>query len=152
MTGQPVVHQGEEGDSLFVVKEGTLEVSIANEAGLSTIVGRLNPGMFFAEMSLLTGAPRSATVVPSVDTVVFEITRDDLVPLMSRRPALADQLSEVLAERQMRNTRILSEQSDSNPMATQVTMAQQFLGSIQTFFGMHRDGTIVPGSRRRASS
>ena len=51
VAGQPVVHEGEEGDSLFVVKEGTLEASSTNENGFNTIVGRLNPGNFFGEMS-----------------------------------------------------------------------------------------------------
>ena len=39
IAGQPVVREGEEGDSLFVVKEGTLEASITCESGISTVVG-----------------------------------------------------------------------------------------------------------------
>lgn len=140
ISGQPVVRQGEDGDSLFVVKEGTLEVSISSEGGISTVVGRLNPGMFFGEMSLLTGAPRSATVVPSVDSVVFEITKTDLEPLMVRRPSMADQFSDVLAERQMRNMRILNEESGVASHDSQISLAQQFLGGIQSFFGLARHG------------
>jgi len=149
--GQPVVRQGEEGDTLFVVKEGTLEASITGESGISTVVGRLNPGMFFGEMSLLTGAPRSATVAPSVDSVVFEITRSDLEPLMLRRPAMADQLSDVLAERQLRNMRLLDEEKGDGALETQLSLSRQFLGGIQVFFGLGRgvqDGAL----NRNASS
>ncbi|MBG03502.1 MAG: hypothetical protein CMM59_05445 [Rhodospirillaceae bacterium] len=140
VAGQPVVRQGEEGDSLFVVKEGTLEASITNDNGMSTILGRLNPGNFFGEMSLLTGAPRSANVAPSVDSIVFEITRADLEPLMQQRPEMADQLSEVLAERQMRNMRLLDEKEGGGALETQVSLSRQFLGGIQTFFGLGRGG------------
>lgn len=150
IAGQPVVRQGEEGDSLFVVKEGTLEAAITNDSGISTVVGRLNPGMFFGEMSLLTGAPRSATVAPSVDSIVFEITRADLEPLMLRRPAMADQLSEVLADRQMRNMRVLDEEKGVNSLDTQITLSQQFLGGIQTFFGLGR-GMPASGEGRGVS-
>lgn len=152
IAGEAVVRQGDEGDSLFVVKEGTLEASIMGDTGLSTVVGRLNPGMFFGEMSLLTGAPRSATVVPSVDSVVFEITHADLEPLMQRRPAMADQLSEVLADRQMRNMRIMSEQAGEGVLDSQVTLAQQFLGGIQSFFRLHRNGSMSSRGGHRASS
>ena len=133
IASQPVVRQGEEGDSLFVVKEGTLEASITGKSGISTVVGRLNPGMFFGEMSLLTGAPRSATVGPSVDSVVFEITRSDLEPLMMRRPAMSDQLSEVLAERQLRNMRLLDEEKGAGALETQMSLSRQFLGGIQMY-------------------
>ena len=150
VAGQPVVHEGEEGDSLFVVKEGTLEASSTNENGFNTIVGRLNPGNFFGEMSLLTGAPRSANVAPSVDSIVFEITRADLEPLMQKRPDMAAQLSEVLAERQMRNIRLLDGKEVGDPSETQVSLSQQFLSGIQKFFGLGQGGRA--DSRQPAGS
>jgi len=44
IAGQPVVREGEEGDSLFVVKEGTLEASITGESGISWLT---KPGNVF---------------------------------------------------------------------------------------------------------
>ena len=150
VAGQPVVCEGEEGDSLFVVKEGTLEASSTNENGFNTIVGRLNPGNFFGEMSLLTGAPRSANVAPSVDSIVFEITRADLEPLIQKRPDMAAQLSEVLAERQMRNIQLLDGKEVKDPIETQVSLSQQFLSGIQKFFGLGQGGRA--DSRQPAGS
>ena len=71
---------------------------------------------------------------------------------MQRRPAMADQLSEVLADRQMRNMRILSEQSGEGALDSQVSLAQQFLGGIQSFFGLHRNGSMMSRGTHRASS
>lgn len=59
------MRQGEEGDSLFVVKEGTFEMSITGESGVRPAVGQLSPGIF-GEMSLITWALCSAVVAPSV--------------------------------------------------------------------------------------
>jgi CRP-like cAMP-binding protein len=136
---------------VFVVKAGTLEASITGESGIRTVVGRLNLEIFFDEMSLLFGAPRSATVAPSIDSVVFEITRSDLEPLMMRHLAMADQLSDVLAERQLRNMRLLDEEKGADALEIQMSLSRQFLGRIQTFFGLGhcvRDGEL----NRSASS
>ena len=89
--------------------------------------------MFIGEMSLLTGVPRSATVRPSVDSVVFVITRSDLESLIMRRPTMSDQLSEVPAERQPRNMRLLDEEKGAGALETLTSLSWQFLGGIQMY-------------------
>jgi CRP-like cAMP-binding protein len=101
--GQTVMRQGEEGASLFILREGLLRVSICDAEGLETDVGEILPGHFFGEMSLLTGDHRSATVRAQTDSRICEITRESLQPLLQERPDLVRQLSETLADRQMRN-------------------------------------------------
>ena len=51
-------------------------------------------------MSLLTGAPRGATVTPSVDTLVAEITKDDIEPIFRDHPELIEDIGTMLASRQ----------------------------------------------------
>jgi small-conductance mechanosensitive channel len=92
--GAPLVEQGHEGSSMFVVAAGVLEVTID---GARVAVG--GPGHVFGEMSLLTGEPRSATVTALVPSVVYEVPKDALAPLLATRPALAEELSEVVARR-----------------------------------------------------
>jgi len=57
------------------------------------------------EMSLLTGAPRSATLRTATAAVLQEIRRDDLAPLLSENPALAERFAEVLADRRLADER-----------------------------------------------
>jgi CRP-like cAMP-binding protein len=64
---------------------------------------RIAPGEVFGEMSLLTGQPRSATVTAALDAVIYEIRRDDLNPILRRRPVIADGLAAVMADHQARN-------------------------------------------------
>jgi len=131
VSGIPVVRQGEMGDSLYIVHEGLLKVTIENDHG-ATEVGRVRPGQFFGEMSLMTGAPRSATVTPMVDSKAYEISREVLAPILRDRPEVAALMSEVLAERQIANAPKL--ENGSQQMEERETLAQQILHGIVSFF------------------
>jgi small-conductance mechanosensitive channel/CRP-like cAMP-binding protein len=133
--GTPVVRQADTGDSLFVLKEGLLRVSIHND-GIDTIVGQISPGQFFGEMSLLTGAPRSATVQPVVDCMIYEISRNTMLPIMQNRPEIAEQMSHVLALRQLANAPMMNAQGKQEEAKESLT--RQLLGRIRAFF------TLIP--------
>lgn len=99
--GSVIVRQDEDGDSLFVIADGTMTVSAHGESSQERQITTLRPGACFGEMSLLTGAPRSATVTAETDSVVYEIRREHLRPLMKNRMELVQALSELMAERQL---------------------------------------------------
>ena len=64
-------HQGDEGDSAYVICLGRVRVSLdPGDAELAV----LEPGAYFGEMSLLTGEPRTATVRTLEDCEVMEVT------------------------------------------------------------------------------
>jgi small-conductance mechanosensitive channel/CRP-like cAMP-binding protein len=131
---RPVVRQGEPGASLFVVREGVLDVRVADEDGSTTHVDQLGPGSFFGELSLVTGAPRSATVVPTVDSVVLEVPRSALEPLLRARPELAARISETLEERRSNRARVLAEQRNRNGEAP--VQEPPLRERIREFFGL----------------
>ena len=111
--GQAAVRQGEAGESLFVVAEGAFDVFRSPEGpaggqadgpAVSPVrLDRLRPGDLFGEMSLLTGQPRSASVVACTDAVVFELDKGHLDPILRRRPELARQLADLMAHRRIHN-------------------------------------------------
>lgn len=72
-SGETVVRQGEDGQSMFIVLSGT--VSVVLEPSREELA-RIERGGYFGEMSLLTGEPRSATVLAVGDVVVVEIGAD----------------------------------------------------------------------------
>ncbi len=143
--GTTIVDQGEEGESLFLVKEGYLDVFIHNEASNETdvVVGHLVPGNFFGEMSLLTGAPRAASVRPAVDAVVFEIKKDHIRSLLQDRPEIVRVLSEVLAERQLLNDRTFKSYPGETQNREKERIAEGFFGRIQQFFGVGASITTI---------
>jgi len=59
-------------------------------------------------MSLLTGEPRSATVVALEEVDAVEITRSILTPLIHETPEVLNRLSELLAERQAANEQLFA--------------------------------------------
>lgn len=60
-----LIEEGEEGDALFLIIEGTASV----RRGGSEVLA-VGPGAFFGEMALLDGEPRSATVVATAPVTV----------------------------------------------------------------------------------
>ena len=68
--GEVVVRQGESGHTMYVVAAGTVSVVLEPTR---QIVKTIEKGGYFGEMSLLTGDPRSATVLARGDAVVLEI-------------------------------------------------------------------------------
>ena len=67
-------------------------------------VDTIVPGEFFGEMSLLTGEPRSATIVAVTDVLAHEITKENMNGLLIKRPEVADTVSRVVAERRVLNS------------------------------------------------
>ena len=73
--GERIICKGDAGTSMFILARGTVEV-LAEKEGRSWPVDILTAGDCFGEISLLTGEPRSATLVAVLDCEVVEIERE----------------------------------------------------------------------------
>ena len=71
--GEAIVREGQPGHSMFVVCSGGGAVRLGPERH---DIATIEAGGYFGEMSLLTGEPRSATVLARGDTLVIEIDAD----------------------------------------------------------------------------
>jgi len=76
--------------------------------------------------------PRSATVSAATDAVVFEIAREDLDPILRRRPELAEGLAAIMASRQERNAG--RGQESGGPEAAEPAGREDLLGRLRAFF------------------
>jgi CRP-like cAMP-binding protein len=94
-----LVVQGSQGNSLFVVVDGTVEVMLRREDGQDWPVDTMTKGAVVGEMSLLTGEPRAATVRAVTSATVYEIGRRQYEPLLRARPQLIDELARIVEER-----------------------------------------------------
>jgi CRP-like cAMP-binding protein len=94
-----LVVQGQEGTSLFVVVEGTVEVMLRRDDGNDWPVDTMSKGAVVGEMSLLTGEPRTATVRAVTGVTVYEIGRRQYEPLLRARPQLIDDLARIVEAR-----------------------------------------------------
>jgi small-conductance mechanosensitive channel len=124
---ETILRQGDPGDSLYVIRSGTVAVRTRT----------MTAGQFFGEMSLMTGAPRSATVVATTDVECYVVDKDAFQEILQEKPELADTISDILARHQAADE---EQAADAPPIAAQKT---QLLAKIAAFFGI---GTLG-GSR-----
>lgn len=138
--GTVVVKAGEEGSTMFIVAAGVLEVLIAvppsPPGALATAgptrVTTLAPGSFFGEMSLLTGAPRTAHVVALCASVLYEVPHSVMAALWADRPELATLLSAVVADHLQRDSAAL-EAAHANTPQKRTSMPEAIAERIRRF-------------------
>jgi CRP-like cAMP-binding protein len=94
-----VIVQGQEGDSLFVIVEGKVEVLLRRSDGSEVSLGTRPNGTVIGEISVLTGEPRSATVRAIDGAVVYEVGRRQYAPILAGRPELVDALTRAMVSR-----------------------------------------------------
>jgi len=133
--GEPVIHKGDPGDSLFLILRGHAKVILTDPGEAQTTRISLKPGDTFGEMSLLTGAPRSATVVADGDLRLVEVAKDTLAPLLQQKPELAAALSRLMADRQLaREGPTQPHQAPAEVAAARERYASTILRGISQFF------------------
>lgn len=96
--GEAIVTRGREGNSMFIITRGTVDVKIL-QGGEDATINTLRNGDYFGEMSLLTGEPRSATVLARDETGVLQISKETLKPIFEANPELVKAVYEVIEER-----------------------------------------------------
>jgi small-conductance mechanosensitive channel/CRP-like cAMP-binding protein len=94
-----IVREGEPGADLFLLERGQVSVTLES-AGTPRELARLGPGDFFGEMSLTTGAPRSATVVALGDVEAVRLDKETFREVLARDPRVVEKMGAVLAARQ----------------------------------------------------
>jgi small-conductance mechanosensitive channel/CRP-like cAMP-binding protein len=94
-----LVRQGAEAVRLYIIVEGRADVFVQTDSGERAKVAELGPGDFFGEMGLLTGEPRTATVVAKSKMLCYRLGKDSFRDLIVARPDAAEQISTILAKR-----------------------------------------------------
>ena len=87
--GETLFQAGEPGDSLFVVRSGSVELFIKDTVGQKIVLTIAEEKDVFGELSLLDSGPRTATAVAKTDVELLVLDRDDLLLLFQKRPDAA---------------------------------------------------------------
>jgi len=86
--GSVIFSEQDEGDAMFVIKDGLVRISVKREAE-DVELTTLMPGDFFGEIALFEKVPRTATAKAVDNTVLYVIHRDDFSGLISNSPYTA---------------------------------------------------------------
>jgi len=95
--GDIIFHAGDPGDALFIIMSGEVKIAVPSESGEEAILATLAAGDVFGELSLLDGAPRSASAAALVATETVMLPRDRFRELITNEPAVRDALLASLA-------------------------------------------------------
>ena len=96
--GEPIVRQGELGDCMFVIQQGTVEV-LREEAGRTFRLTELGPGEIFGEMALCEKEPRSATVRAIGEVRALTVDKRTFLKRVQEDPSLAFQVLRAMSGR-----------------------------------------------------
>ena len=136
--GEILVNEGDDGDSLFVIERGSVRVTKADreQDGKSVDLAVLEEGAFFGEMSLLTGEPRSATVLAGEHCGVLMLGKKALASTLEADPHIAEELSRALAFRRQDTSETLEDRRGRAAAEARIEDEQTFLRRIRTFFSL----------------
>jgi CRP/FNR family transcriptional regulator, cyclic AMP receptor protein len=135
--GAVVFRQGEEGSSLFVIEDGSVEISHGEGSG-HIVLATLFAGQYFGELSLFDGAPRSATATAVTKTGVIRLDRDDLVDFVNRNPAAALRIIAEMGGRLRQTNELMSRQVARNVLEEaeeSLTYGQRIADKVAKFGG-----------------
>jgi CRP-like cAMP-binding protein len=92
-----IFHQGDPGEALYVITEGSVKILLPSAEGEEAIIATLRPGDFFGELALLDRAPRSATAKALEPTQTWELPRDMFRRILDADNSLRDALLTALS-------------------------------------------------------
>jgi hypothetical protein len=125
--GEAVVRQGDPGQSMFVICSGGAAVVLEPERRQVATIG---PGGYFGEMSLLTGDPRTATVLAVGDTTVLELNAEVFRRLGAADPGAVEKIGIAAVRRraELDQVRLSGAAAVSDVPATLLGRMKRFLG------------------------
>jgi CRP-like cAMP-binding protein len=97
--GDYLVRQGDEGVGMFIIVSGRVKVVKETQGGESFDIASHGPGEFIGEMSVLDGAPRSASVVAQEDTTCLVLVSWDFRAFLKTHPVVALEILPVVVRR-----------------------------------------------------
>jgi CRP/FNR family transcriptional regulator, cyclic AMP receptor protein len=96
---QTVFVAGDAGDGCYRIEDGLLKVSVVGSAGDERILAILGPGSFVGELSMIDGAPRSASVCALRDSKVSFVSRSAFEAFGQSNPEIYRHVMTLLARR-----------------------------------------------------
>jgi CRP/FNR family cyclic AMP-dependent transcriptional regulator len=86
---ETIFHQGDPGDSLYIIQSGAVKIVLPSPEGEEgAIIATLSRGDFFGELALLDGAPHSATAVALEPSELLVMRREPFQELIDTDRAL----------------------------------------------------------------
>jgi uncharacterized membrane protein len=112
-SGDIVFSQGDQGSSMYIVQSGSVQIYLpsAGKDAPPVVLKDLRTGEYFGELAIFDDKPRSASVRALTDTVLLELTRDELGEHLGRSKTAAMTILSEMAERLRETNAMLSQRA-----------------------------------------
>ncbi|MET0388612.1 MAG: cyclic nucleotide-binding domain-containing protein [Polyangiales bacterium] len=107
--GEVLLRQGEEGNSLFLIASGLVEIRSVDADGDSVVVAQTGPGEVVGEISLVLRRPATADVVAVHSTVALELTWGEFHDAIKEHPGLLQRLYELATQREAETRSVVAQ-------------------------------------------
>lgn len=136
MKGETLVHQGDRGESLFVIRSGSVRIEKSLDGGPTTTMATMNPGDFFGEMSMLTGEPRTASIIAEDETEVVVVSKEAFAPVLTADTGILVGLSAALEARSRNTAERLADLPQAGSHSKTTAPTSTLRRNIGRFFGL----------------
>jgi signal transduction histidine kinase len=85
--GEIIFREGDPGDLLYLVGEGSVKISKSGRGGQQETLGFIQSGNFFGEMALLDGKPRSAMAMAAEPTLLGTVDESTFQHILELAPS-----------------------------------------------------------------
>jgi CRP-like cAMP-binding protein len=121
---------------MYFVTAGQVSITLSGIDRAEHQVATIDPGDFFGEMSLLTGEARAANAIALSRVDCYKLDKAGLEGIIARRTELAEDMSVVLAHRQMELAAVRERLDLETARLKAAENQPQLLVRIRRFFGM----------------
>ena len=97
--GAVLFRKGDEGTSLYIVKQGKIKIVLPSRLGDEVIVTIFSEGDFFGELSLFDGQPRSADALSLEPSEIYILNRSDFLAFLQSNITAMKSILSQLAKR-----------------------------------------------------
>lgn len=126
---------GDPGDKMYIIISGQVKVVVSGaESSGETVIATLGGGDYFGEMSLLTGEPRSASVITTEPSEMFILQKNDFDVIVERFPSITLSMGKIMSQRLRKTLQKAAQQGGDNQLAgVKGTLADKSLVDILKF-------------------
>jgi signal transduction histidine kinase len=147
--GDIIFEEGEPGDCLYLVVEGSVRISKLGRGGHQETLNFINPGNFFGEMALIDGQPRSAQASAAAPTILGQVDAAAFERILENAPRTLHMnfLRSVVERLRGINSHFITELMRNERLALVGTMANTIIHDFKTPIAVIRSCTELLASR-----
>jgi CRP/FNR family transcriptional regulator, cyclic AMP receptor protein len=135
--GEEIFDKGDPGDAMYLIDEGAIEISLGS-GKQRVVLASLFQGQYFGELSLLDGAPRSASARAAKPTKLLALDRDDFVEFVRSKPDAALTIMSEIAERMRATNELMTQTVTRNVFMEEeeeMTFGERIADKVASFGG-----------------